>query len=252
MIDSAQGLTAQLAPRSHDIGALITGLDRTLRITSARTGSLSGGLERLPPTLDAARTTLARLTGTADAAKPPLAQRLGAVAQPLTTAVQTITPFVDEARPALERAQPLLTLGASTLGGARAYLPLLGDAVDRLHTIAPPLANLAKLIAPAIGKGIEGVFAGLGGLAADPGPGGRNSSAVSSCSAARRSASRRDPGASRRPSSRPPGCPRASSPEPSARCARPRRPPGRRRRRRGRARRGPRSLRPRAPPRAPD
>ena len=174
LIDSARGLTAQLAPRSADISRLIDGLDATLRLTSARTAALASGVEQLPGTLGAARATLTKLTATANALTP-LAKRLDAVASPLGGAVDAIGPFTADARSALDQADPLLSLAAQTLGGARQSLPLLAGAVDQLHAIAPPVAGLSTLIGPKVlAMGIKGVFAGLGGLAADPGPEGRN------------------------------------------------------------------------------
>jgi phospholipid/cholesterol/gamma-HCH transport system substrate-binding protein len=173
LIDSAQALTAQLAPRSGDIKRLISGVNRTLQITAARTPELDRGLAALPATLVQARTTLAQLGATATAATP-LASDLGAVAPPLATAVESVGPFVSDARPALTQLAPLLRLAAETLHGGRQGLSLLGGAVARLRSVTPPTVALVKVLDPVIAWGIEGIFGGLGGFAAEPGTGGRN------------------------------------------------------------------------------
>jgi phospholipid/cholesterol/gamma-HCH transport system substrate-binding protein len=176
LIDAAHGLTASLAPRTRDIDRFILGVQRTLDITATRTPALEQGLRKLPATLEQARTSLARLGGTA-AAATPLAEDISRAAIPLRSATRSLAPFAVEARPTIRQLRQLVRSTAATLRSGRSSLPRLNSAIETLRSVSPALASLAEVLDPLIVYGVQGVFQGLGSLAAEPGDQGATGTA---------------------------------------------------------------------------
>jgi phospholipid/cholesterol/gamma-HCH transport system substrate-binding protein len=168
LISHAEALTAQVAPRTGDLDRLIVSLQRTLTTTALRANGLDRGLAELPKALGQTRRTLALLSSTATAARP-LATRLGAAAPEIATAANRLTPFAADARPAIEQLRPLVRETATTLEAGRQSLPRLSSSLHVVANVAPQLRALAKVLDPLAQIAIEGIFAGLGGVAGEPG-----------------------------------------------------------------------------------
>jgi phospholipid/cholesterol/gamma-HCH transport system substrate-binding protein len=143
LLVSARALTGQLAPRAADIERLISGLDRTLAVTTAHSRNLDSGLRGLPATLRQTRTTMAQLGRTARAATP-LAGDLNAVAPDLATAARRTAPFARSARPSLEQLRPVLRQARTTLVAGNRSLPRLARALWAPKQEPPPLPLITK------------------------------------------------------------------------------------------------------------
>jgi len=163
-----QRLTGTLAPRSRDAERLIDGLDRALATTAARGPDLDRGLARLPRTLDQLDRTLVRLSRTARAVRPVVGD-LGAAAPQLATAAHRLGPFSREARAALADVRPFLLETRTVLRRGARSLPRLRRAAAALTQQTPHVAAFATMVRPYVTYLVKGVFAGIGGLAAEPG-----------------------------------------------------------------------------------
>jgi virulence factor Mce-like protein len=168
LIGHAQVVTAQVAPRTRDLDRFIVSLQQTLSTTAGASAGLDRGLAQLPSALAQTRRSLALLGSTAVAARP-LATQLAAAAPGLTTAVSRLTPFVSNARPAIGQLRPLVRQTASTLVAGRVSLPNLASSLGVLERVAPSLRAVSATVDPLAEITILGGFAGLGGIAQEPG-----------------------------------------------------------------------------------
>jgi phospholipid/cholesterol/gamma-HCH transport system substrate-binding protein len=168
LIGHAEAVTAQVSPRTRDLDRLIVSLQQTLTTTADASTGLDRGLAHLPAALGQTRRTLGLLGSTAVAARP-LAVQLGAAAPSLATAVSRLVPFATDARPAIEQLRPLVRQAAVTLAAGRISLPRLASSLSVVARVAPPLRALAATLDPLARIAVLGPFAGLGGIAGDPG-----------------------------------------------------------------------------------
>ena len=79
LVTDAQRVTGQAAPRSRDLGRLVSSLSSLVRATDARRPALDKGVAQLPATLGRVRSTADELAKTARAARAAggVAARLG-------------------------------------------------------------------------------------------------------------------------------------------------------------------------------
>jgi phospholipid/cholesterol/gamma-HCH transport system substrate-binding protein len=168
LVTHAQAVTSQVAPRTRDLDRFIVSLQQTLSTTADASAGLDRGLAQLPAALAQTRQTLVLLGSTAVAARP-LAVQLGAAAPSLTTAVSRLAPFVSNARPAIEQLRPLVRQTASTLAAGRVSLPNLASSLGVLERVAPSLRAVSATVDPLVKIAVLGPFAGLGGIAGEPG-----------------------------------------------------------------------------------
>ena len=170
LLDAADRLGGQLAPRAADLDRLLDGLDATLSRTARAAPALDRGLAGLPRTLATARTTLDRL-GTLARTATPAAAQLRALAPDLRDAVDRLPRAASDLRRGARDARALATATRRTLRSGADALPRLRTAVATLDRSTPPVRSLAAMLDPIVFYGIKGIFAGLGGLAGEPGDG---------------------------------------------------------------------------------
>jgi len=130
LITSAESVTSQAAERDEELGRLVESLARTTRATAADTGALDAGLEKLPETVERARTTLAALSRAAVAARP-LAEQLAAGAPDLAQALELLPGFLVDTEDWIQGSLPTLDLTRKVL---RAAAPTLEVGNRRIIT----------------------------------------------------------------------------------------------------------------------
>jgi len=121
LVDRVQPVTTALA--ADDGGALdrlVGAADRLLAATSAQQRSLDATLTKLPGALHAARTTLARLAGTARQTTPtlramrPVTEQLSTISGELMRFSDALDPALATSKPVLRRAERLLDPGCGS------------------------------------------------------------------------------------------------------------------------------------------
>jgi phospholipid/cholesterol/gamma-HCH transport system substrate-binding protein len=164
VLSSGQSVTSQLAGRSHDLGRLVDGLQRTLAGVTAQSTRLNAGLEQLPQTLTDTTTTLNRLTGLTHAATP-LAQTVAAAASGFETAALRLPTYAGALQTASRYAAPTITLAGDALRAAGPTLaPLSRTAVSALLNPANGLFAALKPIFDNAATALFGSPSGVGGL----------------------------------------------------------------------------------------
>lgn len=147
LVDRVQPVTTALA--ADDGGALdrlVGAADRLLAATSAQQRSLDATLTKLPGALHAARTTLARLAGTARQTTPtlramrPVTEQLSTISGELMRFSDALDPALATSKPVLRRAERLLDAAAPVSADLRAAGPGLRKS---LHAARPIVEELA-------------------------------------------------------------------------------------------------------------
>jgi len=138
-------VTSVLAARREGLSGTVLDLNRLTSTAAVHQRQLSDGLERLPATLDSARTALDKVPAAADATAGllhdlrPAADRLPAVARNLSPVMRDLKPTLRLLRPTLEAADRLLDGTPDFLDEATDVLPQLRSTVERA---APAVAFL--------------------------------------------------------------------------------------------------------------
>jgi virulence factor Mce-like protein len=130
LITDAERVNSQAADRSAELGNLIGALAATARTTAEHLPALDRGLEAGPATVDAARSTLAKLARTTDEAIP-FAETLNRTAPQLALTSVLLGPFLDDAGLILDDVEPTLGLTTELL---RASVPTLEANPKRVFT----------------------------------------------------------------------------------------------------------------------
>jgi phospholipid/cholesterol/gamma-HCH transport system substrate-binding protein len=164
------------ADRQNRVRGVVDNLSAVTHDAAGQQEQLSSALGELPPTLDAARTTLDKVPGTADATVPlledlhPATERLGPVARNLSPLLSDLRPAVAKLRPTLDAAGGLLQRTPGLLDRANQVVPTLQKtvtgftpAVSFLRPYMPEaagfLTNFGQAFAPYDSQGH--VWAGL-------------------------------------------------------------------------------------------
>jgi phospholipid/cholesterol/gamma-HCH transport system substrate-binding protein len=127
--------SALAADKGQTLHALVTSSDGLLGTTAANATALNQVLTELPGTLRTATSTLADLTGTANAAMPALAA-IRPVTDNLSAISTELEQFASAANPALASAQPVLDKADQLLAQAQ-------PVVDELQAAGPALRSVA-------------------------------------------------------------------------------------------------------------
>jgi phospholipid/cholesterol/gamma-HCH transport system substrate-binding protein len=168
LVTDAQRVTGQAAPRSRDLGRLVSSLSSLVKATDARRPALDRGVAQLPATLSRVRSTADELAKTARAARP-LAASLRDSAPALTTAAQRLTPFLGQAKTVARQATPTLGRVSSFLQAGGPTFTALNTGLTRLGAAAPNLNRLMDAVVPAAPAISEGFFVNFPDQAAEPG-----------------------------------------------------------------------------------
>jgi phospholipid/cholesterol/gamma-HCH transport system substrate-binding protein len=148
MLDSLQPVASSLA-RDHGrtLRALIATADGLLGTTSSNEAALRQVLQRTPATLQTAITTLADLTGTANAAAPalrsirPVTDHLSQISAELEQFASAATPALASAQPVLAKAQKLLTEAAPVVAQLQAAGPALRSVANSARPVVDRLSG---------------------------------------------------------------------------------------------------------------
>jgi phospholipid/cholesterol/gamma-HCH transport system substrate-binding protein len=168
LIGDAERAATPLAARGRDLAGLVDRLDRVLAETGRRGGALGAGLEGMPATLRAVRSTAGRLATTVTAARP-LAAQLRDVAPALGRVISGAPALIGEARSTIRSASPALATLRSTLVAGAPALRSLAAGSAALAGVAPETAQLASEIAPASAGISQGFFENFADQAAESG-----------------------------------------------------------------------------------
>jgi ABC-type transporter Mla subunit MlaD len=186
-LEAADGTLRDLAAQRRSLQAVVTDAERAITplanrstetadavdrfaevLDATATPRLGQTLDGLPATLRTLRSTARRLTATAVAARP-LAVRLGAIAPALGIVVEGAPRLLDRARTTLRTADPALASLRSLLRRGRGTLVDAGRGLRRLVPVAPGIARLTGVLAPAAPAISEGFFDNFADQAAEPG-----------------------------------------------------------------------------------
>lgn len=131
-------LTGTLANRQQDVRTVVTELSRLTALAADQQEQLREGLRLVPPTLQTARTTFAKVPGVVDEAVPlledlkPTTAKLAPFAANLRPLLEDLRPTVRELRPTLEELDELLDFTPSLLDVSDQAVPELTEALDNL------------------------------------------------------------------------------------------------------------------------
>lgn len=144
LVDRTQPVTNALAgDQGQQLDHLLGTTQQTLDTVASNRSQLDQSLTELPSTVAAARTTLSRLAGTADAATPTLA-----AIRPVTDNLNDITgelkTLADSADPALASLPPVLDKGKTLLDEAEPVVSQLRQAGPDLRGSASGAKPLAQ------------------------------------------------------------------------------------------------------------
>jgi len=151
-VDELDDVFTQLRERRASLADGIDVAQRTLAITGARDGELSGSLQRLPATMSRVRGALGSVTSLAVPLDPALEQ-LRPVAQKLPGTLSALRDFVPQGRALLSDVRDLSDRGRPAVASLRAALRELGPAA----TGARPTASDLLPIIQAINKNKDGI-----------------------------------------------------------------------------------------------
>ena len=168
LVTDAQRVTGQAAPRSRDLGRLVSSLSTLVRATDAQRPALDRAWRscRRRWAASARRRTSWRRRR---ARRKPLAASLRDSAPALTTAAQKLTPFLGQARTVARQATPTLGRVSDFLQAGGPTFSALDTGLTRLGAAAPNLDRLMDAVVPAAPAISEGFFVNFPDQAAEPG-----------------------------------------------------------------------------------
>lgn len=131
-----------LASRDQNLASIVTSLDSATQTIAAQEQGLGNTLKKLPPVLEKANTTLARVPGTVDASLP-LLNDLAPATNSLASVSRNLRPLLVDLRPAVADLKPTLNSLSQLLGITPGLLDVSTDIApegdDALSTLAPML-----------------------------------------------------------------------------------------------------------------
>jgi phospholipid/cholesterol/gamma-HCH transport system substrate-binding protein len=144
-----RGLVTQLsqmsqvaADRQTQVRGVVNNLASFTHDTAQQQQGISDALGELPPTLDAAKQTLDKVPGTADATVP-LLQDLGPATAKLGPVSKNLSPLLSDLRPTVAKLGP-------TLDAASSVLDRTPGLIDRGNQVVPALKDTVTGFSPAI------------------------------------------------------------------------------------------------------
>ncbi|MEA2127058.1 MAG: phospholipid/cholesterol/gamma-HCH transport system substrate-binding protein [Solirubrobacteraceae bacterium] len=168
VVADAERAAGPLAERADDAAAAVDRLARVVDATAERTVALGTGLDGLPATLRTLRRTSDRLGDTALAARP-LAGQLADIAPALGEVAENAPSLLARARATIRAANPALGSLRRLLRDGRGTLTDADAGLRTLARVAPDVARLAAVLAPAAPGISKGFFDNFADQAAEPG-----------------------------------------------------------------------------------
>jgi len=138
-------MTSAVSSRRTDLSGSVDRMASAVQVIAAQREALRQLLAELPPTLDTANTTLAKVPSTVDAAVPLLDTLQPATAK-LPGVARQLSPVLRDLRPTVAELRPTLTALDQLLGGTPRLLQGLSSVVPQVdgagRTLSPMLAYL--------------------------------------------------------------------------------------------------------------
>jgi phospholipid/cholesterol/gamma-HCH transport system substrate-binding protein len=140
VVSQLHDMAAQLAARQDDVRGTIGNLTQFTGNVGNESEQLSDSLAELPPTLDAARTTLDKVP-TAAQATVPLLNDLRPAMDRLPSLADNLSPTMNDLDPVLDRLHP-------TLSALNNVLDTAPDLFHSVHDTAKPIAHALDQLGP--------------------------------------------------------------------------------------------------------
>ncbi|TCK26283.1 phospholipid/cholesterol/gamma-HCH transport system substrate-binding protein [Pseudonocardia endophytica] len=131
-----------LVKRDADVRSIVTDLSAGAAATAEQRQQLDAALQKLPGTLNTARTTLDQVPDTVDRTLP-LLTKLQPVAAKLPEFSRNLSPVLQELRPAVGELRPTLDSASTLLNHTPALL-------DSAHATVPGVDSLVRDVTPAL------------------------------------------------------------------------------------------------------
>jgi phospholipid/cholesterol/gamma-HCH transport system substrate-binding protein len=145
LVTDTNNLVTRAGAHDQDLAGIVNDLSVSTHDTAQQREALRQVLQKLPPTLDQARSTLGKVPGTTDAAVPLLqdakttTDKLPSVASHLAPVLSDLRPTIAQLKPTLEAASQLLDNTPGLLDAGDTTLPKVGDTFGKL---TPTLQDL--------------------------------------------------------------------------------------------------------------
>jgi phospholipid/cholesterol/gamma-HCH transport system substrate-binding protein len=145
LVTDTNNLVTRAGAHDQDISGVVDDLSVSTHDTAQQRDALRQVLQKLPPTLDQAQSTLGKVPGATDAAVPLLqdakttTDKLPSVASHLAPVLSDLRPTIAQLKPTLEAASQLLDYTPGLLDAADVTLPKVGDTFGKL---TPTLQSL--------------------------------------------------------------------------------------------------------------
>ena len=145
LVTDTNDLVTRAGAHDQDISGIVNDLSVSTHDTAQQREALRQVLQKLPPTLDQARSTLGKVPGATDAAVPLLedakttTDKLPSVAGHLAPVLKDLRPTIAQLKPTLEAASQLLDETPGLLDAGNVTLPKVGDTFGK---VSPTLQDL--------------------------------------------------------------------------------------------------------------
>ncbi len=145
LVTDTNELVTRAGTHDQDIAGIVNDLSVSTHDTAQQREALRQVLQKLPPTLDQARSTLGKVPGATDAAVPLLedakttTDKLPSVAGHLAPVLKDLRPTIAQLKPTLEAASQLLDETPGLLDAGNVTLPKVGDTFGK---VSPALQDL--------------------------------------------------------------------------------------------------------------
>lgn len=147
LVTDTNNLVTRAGAHDQDISGIVNDLSVSTHDTAQQREALRQVLQKLPPTLDQARSTLGKVPGTTDATVPLLQDaktttgKLPSVAGHLAPVLSDLRPTLAQLKPTLEATSQLLDQTPGLLDAGDTTLPKVGDTFGKvsptLHDLQP-------------------------------------------------------------------------------------------------------------------
>lgn len=145
LVTDTNELVTRAGAHDQDISGIVNDLSVSTHDTAQQREALRQVLQKLPPTLDQARSTLAKVPGTTDATVPLLqdaksaTDKLPSVAGNLAPVLRDLRPTIAQLKPTLQAASQLLDQTPGLLDSGNTTVPKVGDTFEK---VSPTLQSL--------------------------------------------------------------------------------------------------------------
>lgn len=145
LVTDTNQLVTRVGAHDQDLSGIVNDLSVSARDTAQQRQALRQVLQKLPPTLDQAQSTLGKVPGATDAAVPLLqdakttTDKLPSVAEHLAPVLSDLRPTIAQLEPTLEAASTLLDETPGLLDSGSTTVPKVGDTFGK---VTPTLSDI--------------------------------------------------------------------------------------------------------------